>query len=711
MQTRKSRDGVDNLLAGGLVSSIGNKNYAEATGNGSEIAGGGTRFRVRSWSTPYELLCLFHGVLLQQLNEKLPGRTFRIERLLILIMSYEGWNRPFGKVNHLYFGISSSLPPVSGRFFIQKWENETEWSSLREDDLELGRFDEALRILTSVSYNTHLCSSFLQLCVDSKAATHGRNLHDHLVRNGHFPTDVHLNTKFIVFYSKMGDVNSARRVFDEMPRRSLVSWTALISGYSQNGYPRKALEIFRTMHRMGLKCNDFAYGSILRACTALVFVKSGEEVHGCALKGGFCGSLFVQSALIDFYSKCGRSEKARFIFESMLVRDVVSWNVVIGGYAAQGLDDEAFGMFREMLSKGMLPDHFTFVGILKACGGSGGLAKVNQIHGVVTKVGLCTHNSVFGSLISAYAKCGSLGNARILYDIMPEKDLISSTTMITNYAQSGKQSDEALQFFRDINQSAVVMDEIIMCSMLNVCADLAYLRLGQQIHALALKKQPFCDTAMSNALINMYAKSGDIKDASQVFYEMESQNVISWTSLITGYGKHGHGEEAISLFNEMLDNGLKPNDVTFLSLLFACSHAGMISKGWQYFHMMIDEYKISPRPEHYSCIVDLLGRGGLLEEAYNLLCSHNVRPNASVWSALLGSCRTYDNKSLGEISARHLFDLEVLDPFPSDLLGRIDFNNLGPFVTGDLVNRYKIEHDSFEVLHWWIVKCYPWITG
>ncbi|XP_068650430.1 pentatricopeptide repeat-containing protein At3g20730-like [Aristolochia californica] len=538
------------------------------------------------------------------------------------------------------------------------------------DLCRLGRVDEALQVLTSISFNAHLCSFFLQFCVDSNAETQGRYLHDHLARNG-FPSDVHLNTKFIVFYSRMGDVNSARRVFDEMPHRSIVSWTALISGYTQNGYPRRALEIFPRMRQLGFKCNDFTYGSILRACTVLLYVQSGEVIHGCALKDGFCGSLFVQSALIDLYSKCGRSEKARILFETMLVRDVVCWNVVIGGYAAQGLDDEAFGMFREMLSHGMLPDHFTFMGILKACGGVEDLAKVHQIHGIVTKLGLCSHSSVSGSLIGAYGKCRSLSNARLLYDIMPEKDLISSTTMITSYAQSGKQSKEALEFFGKINHCAVVMDEIIMCSMLNVCADLVFLSLGQQIHALALKKQPFSDTAMGNALIDMYAKSGNIEDASRVFYEMENQNVISWTSLITGYGKHGYGEEAISLFNKMLNNGLKPNDVTFLSLLFACSHAGMIAKGWEYFHLMMNEYKISPRAEHYSCIVDLLGRGGLLEEAYNLVCDINMRPNASVWRALLGACRIYGNKSLGEIAARHLFDLEAFDTVNYVILSNI----------------------------------------
>lgn len=307
----------------------------------------------------------------------------------------------------------------------------------------------------------------------------------------------------------------------------------------------------------------------------------------------------------------------------------------------------------------MIPDHFTFGSVLRACGGIRAFEKVKVIHAFIVRLGFASHRIVTGSLVDAYAKCRNLTGARLLFDSILVKDLISVTALITGYAQEGNCSRDALEVFNKINQIGMGMDNVIMCSMLNICANVASLSLGRQIHARAFKNQLKCDVALGNALIDMYAKSGEIKDAHHAFDEMQEKNVISWTSLITGYGKHGYGEEAITLFEQMEDNGLKPNDVTFLSLLFACSHTGNSDVGWQYFNSMISKYNIHPRAEHYSCVIDLLARGGKLKEAYNLVYKMNVKPNASLWGAMLGACRIYGDQSLGEIVAQHLF---VLDP-------------------------------------------------
>ncbi|KAJ8645218.1 hypothetical protein MRB53_006966 [Persea americana] len=215
------------------------------------------------------------------------------------------------------------------------------------------------------------------------------------------------------------------------------------------------------------------------------------------------------------------------------------------------------------------------------------------------------------------------------------------------------------------------MDDVIMCAMLNICANAASLSVGRQIHACAFKNQPKHDVAMGNSLIDMYSKSGEIKDARRAFDEMQEKNEISWTSLITGYGRHGHLEEAIALFEKMEDDGFKPNDVTFLSILFACSHTGNINSGWQFFNSMVSKYNIHPRTEHYSCLIDLLARGGLLKEAYDLACKMSVIPSTSVWGAMLGACRLYGNSSLGTIVAQHLFDLDPKNPVNYVVLANI----------------------------------------
>lgn len=194
-------------------------------------------------------------------------------------------------------------------------------------------------------------SKILQLCIDTKAKKPGLLIHRHLLSNG-FPSNLHLDTKFIVFYSKFGDMDNARKVFDKMPERSVVSWTALLSGYSQNGDSKEALVVFSAMQRAGVKANQFTYGSALRACTSLLCLVSGKQIHGCIQKGRFCENLFLQSALVDFHSKCGRMEDACYVFEVMSERDLVSWNAMIGGYAVQGFAKDAFLMFRSMLREG-----------------------------------------------------------------------------------------------------------------------------------------------------------------------------------------------------------------------------------------------------------------------------------------------------------------------------------------------------------------------
>ncbi|XP_058072407.1 pentatricopeptide repeat-containing protein At3g20730 [Magnolia sinica] len=549
-------------------------------------------------------------------------------------------------------------------------------SDLLFTQCKLGRLKQAFQTLSylhplSPPLSPSLYSSLLQLCIDSNAEKEGRVLYHHLLQNCSV-SDLHLNTKFIVFYSKIGDLDAARRVFDGMPQRSVVSWTALISGYSRNGYLREALELFLLMRQSGFKANQFSYGSVLRACTGLLCIKSGKQIQGCIEKSQFCGDLFVQSALVDLHSKCGRIEDAIHVFEKMLHRDVVCWNALIGGCTVQGLGDFAFRMLPSMLRDGIMPDHFTFGSVLRGCGGVRALVKVTQIHGFIVHLGFESYRVVIGSLIDAYGKCKSLSSARLLYDSMLEKDLISSTALITGYAQEGSHySGEALELFSKINQMGMGVDDIIMCSMLNVCANVASLSLGQQIHAHALKNRLNHDVALGNALIDMYAKSGEIEDARRAFDGMQEKNVISWTSLMVGYGKHGYGKEAILLFEMMEDKGLKPNDVTFLSLLFACSHTGLTNEGWDCFNSMVIKYNIQPRAEHYSCMVDLLARGGQLKEAYDLVSKMNVKPNASLWGAVLGACRIYGNKSLGEIAAAHLFDLDPMNPVNYVVLANI----------------------------------------
>ncbi|RAL45209.1 unnamed protein product [Cuscuta campestris] len=511
-----------------------------------------------------------------------------------------------------------------------------------------------------IGFGYTLYSKLLNMFIELKAKNKCRMVHAHLITNG-FSSNVHLGTKLIIFYSKYGDMEVAQKVFDGMPQRNLVSWTALLSGYSHNVNSGEALRVFATMHRKGLKGNQFTYASALRACTSLLCLERGKQVQGRIQKTRFAGNLFVQSALLDFHSKCGKIEDARHVFDSMLERDLISWNSMIGGYSFQGLWDHAFFVFRLMLREGLSPDCFTFGSVLRnACGDHSvsRLMMVSSIHGIIVQLGFESSNVSRGSLIDAYVKCGNLAGAYYLYKNMKKKDIISCTALITGYARDGKGIDDCVDIFLGLHRSHLGIDSVILCSMLNVCANSTLLSLGRQMHTLALKYQSGQDVALGNSLIDMYSKTGEIEDAKKTFDLMKEKNIISWTSMITGYGMHGHAEHAISLYKKMESQGIHPNDVTFLSLFSACSHSGLMSQGWECFHDMVGKYKLLPRLEHYTCIVDLLARDGWLEEAHNLICLGNIQSNASLWGSVLGACSMYGNMHLGEVAAKNLFSLK-----------------------------------------------------
>ncbi|GJU83661.1 pentatricopeptide repeat-containing protein [Tanacetum coccineum] len=508
-------------------------------------------------------------------------------------------------------------------------------------------------------------TKLLHLCIQQNAYNQAQILHKHLYDNG-FRSNTHINTKLVTMYAKFGDMGNARKVFDEMRHRNLVTWTRLVSGYVRNGCGEEGLRVFVKMRREGVKGNEFTYGSVVTACASLRWLRCGMGVQGCVFKSGFCGDVFVECALVEMYLRCGKMEDAWCVFDRMMVKDLVSWNSMIGGFASLGFCDDAFVMFRLMPREGrfrnqglgMTPDNFTMASVLMASARGKDVTNVTQLHAFVLKLGFESYNSLNGSLINAYAKTGSLTSAHQIYDNMIEKDAISCTALITGYAREDSNTLNAVNIFIELRQILNNVDIVILCSMVNICANSALLSLGKQVHALSLKCLAFHDVPMNNALIDMYSKSGEMIDACRVFNEMKVKSVISWTSLIAGYGKHGYGHNAVIVYKKMLNEGFEPNDITFLSLLFSCSHSGLITEGRECFNSMVSKYNILPQAKHYSCMVDLLARGGEIEEAYHLIQKMRMKPDASVWGAMLGACSVYGNVSIGEVAAKNLFDLD-----------------------------------------------------
>eukprot|EP01018_Ginkgo_biloba_P009804 Gb_15644 [translate_table: standard] len=457
----------------------------------------------------------------------------------------------------------------------------------------------------------------LQGCVNKKALPEGKLVHAHMVQTG-FKLNRFLGTKLVVLYARCRGLAEARRVLDEMPNPDVVSWTAMITAYSRHGRDEEALTLFYQMQQAGIQPDQFTFASVLPACANLASLKHGKDIHEGIIRSGIEPDVFVGSALVDMYIKCGSVENARDIFDKMTERNVVTWTAMIAGYAQNGHLDEALALFQKMPERNIVS---------------------------------------WNAMIAGYAQNGYVEEALHLFEKMPERDVVSWSGMIAGYVQNGH-FIEALELFRQMQLGGVKPNSVSFVSLLPACANLAALEHGKEVHEDIIRHGFHSDIVVGNALVDMYAKCGSIDVARKMFDKMPEQDAVSWNAIIVGYAMHGHGEEALHLFEQMQHSGTKPNHVTFIGVLFACCHAGLVDYGWQHFDRMSQDYSITPTVEHYCCMVDLLGRAGKLDEAYNFINKMPIKPNAVVWASLLGACRTHTHIKLAECVAGRLFELD-----------------------------------------------------
>jgi pentatricopeptide repeat protein len=492
-----------------------------------------------------------------------------------------------------------------------------------------------------ISADTNIYESLLRRHLEAKSVRGGKEVHAHMVRFG-FEPDTYVTTLLITLYGKCGSLEDARHMFDKMSERNLVSWTAMITGYAQHGSGKEALLLFCQMQSAGEKPNPFTFGSVLCACTQIQALEEGKQVHACILKGLVKSNIIVLNALIDMYLKCRCIEDARKVFDKMPEQAIVSWNAMITGYAREGISREGLALFQLMETAGVKPNTFTFTSILSICSSLEALEHGKQVHACIVKSGLQSATSVGNALVDMYGKCGGLGEACRVFTRLPEQSVILWNSLISGYVKQGH-CKEAFHIFEQMQGANTSPDQFTFATVLSVCADLALLDKGKQFHACIIKGRFGLNVVLGTALIDMYAKCGSIVDAWQVFDRMPQLDLISWNAMITGYAKHGNGRQALCLFKQMECTGMKPNHSTFIGILLGCSHSGLVDEGWYHFKSMSEDHDIMPRAEHYTCIVDLLGRAGCLDEAHELINNMPVEPDAAVWGALLGACSIHVN--------------------------------------------------------------------
>jgi pentatricopeptide repeat protein len=472
----------------------------------------------------------------------------------------------------------------------------------------------------STALTEELCGNILDKCPDIKTL---KKLHSRIIVDQRLHSNPSLGIKLMRAYAAYGEPSLTRQVFDEIPEKNVVFFNVMIRSYVNNHLYCNALLVYKTMANHGFEPDNYTYPCVLKACSGLDDLRAGLQIHGAAVKVGLDLNLYIGNGLIAMYGKCGCLVEARRVLDEMPSRDVVSWNSMVAGYAQNAQFDEALEVCKEMEALRLKPDAGTMASLLPA----------------VTNT---TSNNV------SYVKD--------MFMKLAKKSVVSWNVMVAVYVNNSMPG-EAINLYLQMEECGIEPDAVTIASVLPACGDLSALSLGRRMHEYVERKKLRPNLLLENALVDMYAKCGSLRDAREVFDRMKFRDVVSWTSVISAYGLNGQGRDAVALFAKMQDSGLRPDSIAFVSVISACSHAGLLGEGRYYFKLMTEEYRIIPRIEHFACMVDLLGRSGQVDEAYHFIKQMPVAPNERVWGALLSACRVYSNMNVGLLAADHLFEL------------------------------------------------------
>ncbi|XP_072981751.1 pentatricopeptide repeat-containing protein At3g13880 [Typha angustifolia] len=542
------------------------------------------------------------------------------------------------------------------------------WNSLISGYSQMGSYGISLKVFvharnvqTKIDRFTYAC--VLNACSRSGDLKSGKVIHGMVIVSG-LGRHAFLVNSIIDMYSKCREIGEARRAFDASEELDDVSWNSLISGYVRIGSVDETLRVFTRMHQSGIKLNSFALGSILKSCSGLNDMKYlGEMIHGCAVKVGLDLDVFVGSAIIDLYARNGLVHDALKVFQVMPNPNVVVFNAMIAGLCRiesetdNELTRDALGLFSEMQRRGMRPSKFTFSSVLRASNLANAFEFGKQLHGQVFKNNFQCDEYIGSALIDLYSNSGSIEEAFRCFCSVPEQDIVTWTSMISGCVQN-EQFERALSLFHELLSTGRKPDLFTISSVMSACANLAVVRSGEQIQCFTTKAGYDRFTIIGNSRIFMYARSGDVDAAAQTFSEMVNRDVVSWSALISSHAQHGCAKDALMLFKEMENCGVLPNQITFLGVLTACSHGGLVDEGFRYFESMKRDYGLTPNVKHCACIVDLLGRAGRLIDAENFILDSGFDNDPVIWRSLLASSRIHKDTERGRRVAERIMELE-----------------------------------------------------
>ncbi|MBA0813641.1 hypothetical protein Gohar_027472 [Gossypium harknessii] len=518
----------------------------------------------------------------------------------------------------------------------------------------------AMAMITSLSPATSSFSKFIEIkkCIleGFTSIKHLKHVHAALFRFGLHQDSYLLNLVLKASFN-FDQTNYTRFIFHQAQDPNVFLWNTMIQGLVSTDCFLDATKFYASMRTQGFWPNNFTFPFVLKACSRLLDFPLGIRIHALVIKLGFDRDVFIKTSLLYLYSKCGYLDYARKVFDDIHDKNVISWTAMISGYIDVERYREAVDLFRKLIDKGLRPDSFSVVRVLSACAHLGDLNSGEWIDRCITQFGLSRNVFVATALVDMYAKCGNMEKARYAFDGVPVKDIVTWSTMIQGYASNGLPK-EALDLFFQMQKEKLAPDRYSMVGVLSACARLGALELGDWASKLMDIEEFLSNPVLGTALIDMYAKCGSMTQAWEIFKRMKEKDVVVWNAAISGFAMNGHVKPAFGLFGQMEKSGILPNANTFMGLLCGCTHVGLVNDGRRYFDSMNRVFSLTPTIEHYGCMVDLLARAGLLDDAHQLIKNMPMEANCIVWGALLGGCRLHKDTQLAEYVLKKLIELE-----------------------------------------------------
>ncbi|MCO5599649.1 hypothetical protein L7F22_053755 [Adiantum nelumboides] len=571
------------------------------------------------------------------------------------------------------YGKCHSLYDAYQVFSVLQHKDVFSWTFMIGAYAQLGQRKDALTFFqqmqrNNVAANAHTFIYLLSGCGSKVALFEGRLVHTFILSSS-FERQETVATALVCMYSKCGSIDDALQVFYTSCDKDTISWNAIISMVSEYDSQQDSFNLFQQMQVEGFLPSKGTFLCCL-ACSAYLALSRIKRIHTLAISCEYNLDVVISNALVTMYGKCGSIKDAHTTFQSMPVQNVISWTALITAYAERGQSTDVVQTLQRMSCAGFTPDKVTFATSLTSCISEASVPDGLWLHCFICDSGFNADGMVGTALLNMYGKCGRVDAAEKVFKKLLLKDVVCWNAMIAVYAQHGL-GKKALELLREMGMADLVPDKITFVSILDACANEAALDEGMLLHTCLMQFEFESELIVGNALVNFYGKCAFLADAISLFWKLPKRSLSAWTAIITAYGQQGWGRETLLLSQEMMEDGVLPNEVTFVSVLSSCSHAGMVEEAWEILFLMQQKCKVTARPEHFDCFVDLLGRAGLLTQLQAIIDNMPFHPGANTWMAFLSSCKLHNNSSGATPLALHSLEVDSATAAPYVLLSNI----------------------------------------